>query len=66
MQFRVHSIHPQIFLLSFPTQEYLAKTFLRFQEHYESPEFRGKIFSLEKDHLVIIQIGPGLTFLLQY
>lgn len=26
----------------------LAATFLRFQEHYESPEFRGKIFTLEE------------------
>ena len=26
----------------------LASTFLRFQEHYESPKFRGKIFSLEE------------------
>lgn len=25
-----------------------AATFLRFQEHYESPEFRGKIFTLEE------------------
>lgn len=24
----------------------LAKTFMRFQEHYESPEFRGKIFTI--------------------
>jgi hypothetical protein len=26
----------------------LAYTFLRFQEHYESPKFRGKVFSLEE------------------
>lgn len=26
----------------------LASTFLRFQEYYENPKFRGKIFSLEK------------------
>lgn len=26
----------------------LASTFLRFQEHYESPKFRDKIFSLEE------------------
>lgn len=26
----------------------LASTFLRFQEHYESPKFRGEIFSLEE------------------
>jgi hypothetical protein len=26
----------------------LASTFLRFQEHYENPKFRGRIFSLEE------------------
>ena len=26
----------------------LASAFLRFQEHYESPKFRGEIFSLEE------------------
>lgn len=39
---------PPIYHLSFPTQHLLASTFLRFQEHYESPEFRGKYFSLEE------------------
>ncbi|KND49058.1 MAG: hypothetical protein AB200_01345 [Parcubacteria bacterium C7867-005] len=37
-----------IFLLEFETQLDLTSTFLRFQEHYESPEFRGKIFSLDE------------------
>jgi len=37
-----------IFHLNFPTQFQLASTFLRFQEHYESPEFRGKIFTLDE------------------
>jgi len=37
-----------IFLLEFESQVDLTSTFLRFQEHYESPEFRGKIFSLNE------------------
>jgi len=37
-----------IYLVSFPDQHLLASTFLRFQEHYESPKFRGRIFTLEQ------------------
>ena len=36
----------KIHLLTFDTQEDITSTFLRFQEYYESPNFRGKIFSL--------------------
>ena len=32
--------------VNFDTQEELAETFCRFQEYYESPEFKGKIFTL--------------------
>jgi hypothetical protein len=37
-----------IYLLRFRTQYELAATFLRVQEHYESPKFHGRIFSLEQ------------------
>jgi len=37
-----------VWLVSFDTQEDLALSFLRFQEHYESPKFRGQIFSLDE------------------
>jgi hypothetical protein len=37
-----------IYLLQFKTQYELAATFLRVQEHYESPRFHGRIFSLEE------------------
>jgi hypothetical protein len=30
----------------FATKRELAKTFIRFQEHYESPQFRGLVFTL--------------------
>ena len=37
---------PGIIQVDFETQRELAETFVRIQEHYESPEFRGKIFTL--------------------
>ncbi len=36
-----------IYHVSFPSQYLITSTLLRFQEHYESPEFRGKVFDLE-------------------
>jgi hypothetical protein len=38
----------RVFLVRFDTQYALASTFLRFQEHYESPRFRNRVFSLEQ------------------
>jgi hypothetical protein len=37
-----------IYLLRFRTQYEMSATFLRIQEHYESPRFHGRIFSLEQ------------------
>jgi len=37
-----------IYLLRFKSQYELAATFLRIQEHYESPRFHGLVFSLEQ------------------
>lgn len=34
-----------IVLVQAESQEQLNKTFLRFQEHYESPEWRGRVFT---------------------
>ena len=45
---KAEEITKNIFHINFPTREELAKTFLRFQEHYESVEFKGKIFTLEE------------------
>lgn len=44
----LEEITKNIFHLNFPDQKDLASTFLRFQEFYESPEFKGKIFTLEE------------------
>lgn len=37
-----------IYSVNFPTRRSLASTFLRFQEFYESSEFKGKIFTLKE------------------
>lgn len=38
----------KVHLLTFQTQAEVTSTFLRFQEHYESPKFAGMIFSLDE------------------
>lgn len=43
-----HRVAEGIYLLRFETQYELTSTFLRVQEHYESPEFHGRIFTLEQ------------------
>lgn len=45
---RVKELYKGLFLVTFPTQRELAKAFLRFQEHYESPnaEFTKRGFTL--------------------
>ena len=42
------SITDGITLLLFDEQRQLASTFMRFQEHYESPHFRGEVFTREE------------------
>ena len=43
-----HKVADGIYLLRFETQYELTATFLRVQEHYESPRFHGRIFTLEQ------------------
>lgn len=43
---KIEKLHESITLLTFPTQEELCTTFMRFQEHYESPMFRNKVFTI--------------------
>jgi hypothetical protein len=40
----------------------MCSSFLRFQEHYESPEFRGKIFTLGQYHDWYAQENGGATY----
>jgi len=37
-----------VFHLEFPTLHLMCSTMIRFQEHYECPKFKGKIFTLEE------------------
>lgn len=52
-------ILPKIHLLEFRNQKDAAKTMLRFQEHYESPQFAGKIFTLNEYKKWYIQNSPN-------
>ena len=36
-----------IYLIESQNRQVLAATFMRFQEYYESPEFKGRVFSVE-------------------
>ncbi len=45
---QVKEVVPEVFHLDFQDRRSLASTLLRFQEHYESPEFRGKVFTLDQ------------------
>lgn len=38
----------RVFLVESARQLELAATFVRFQEHYESPRFRGRVFTLQQ------------------
>jgi len=49
----------KIHLLTFENQKDITSTFLRFQEHYESPNFRGKIFSLNEFKQWYIKTSPN-------
>jgi len=48
MKLSVHEPLERIFHLRFDEMNEMAEAFLRFQEHYESPEFKGKIFTLDE------------------
>ena len=41
----VREIMPRVYQLEFPTSRRLAGTFMRVQEHYESAQFHGKVFT---------------------
>ena len=43
---KITNVTSQIVKVTIEDPELLAKTFIRFQEYYESPEFRNKIFTL--------------------
>lgn len=46
MPLKASKINDKIILVRADSQDELGSTFLRFQEHYESPEWKGKIFTI--------------------
>lgn len=46
VKFKVNEIYPSIYHLVFNTKKDMTSTLVRFQEFYESPEFRNKIFTM--------------------
>lgn len=48
MSLKFKVLAENIFAVEGDTSREVAELFLRFQEHYESPEFRGKVFSLKE------------------
>lgn len=48
MIFECKEFPRNIYLFQFDRPRLLAQTFLRFQEYYESPVFKGKIFTVEQ------------------
>lgn len=46
MSLETKRITSKIVLVSASSQQELSDTFLRFQEHYESPEWKGKVFTI--------------------
>ena len=48
MKINKRKIGNNIYLLMFENQFELCSTMLRFQEYYESPKFKNKIFTLEE------------------
>lgn len=39
---------PPIYLVEAENRRILAETFMRFQEYYESPEFKGRVFTVDE------------------
>ena len=48
MRVRKKRVSDRIYLLKFDNQREMAKTLLRFQEYYECPVHKGRIFTLEE------------------
>ncbi len=48
-----------IYHVNFDRQKDLCESFMRFQEHFESPEFRGKVFSIKEYKKWYRATSPG-------
>lgn len=45
---KIKEIAPRTFHVDFKTREELLRSFIRFQEYYESPKFKDKVFTLNE------------------
>ena len=48
MKIKIEKLVPRVYVTTFDTQYALCMAFVRIQEFYESPKFKGKVFSLEE------------------
>jgi len=48
IKYNLKQINEKIWLLSIDDYEHLALSFLRYQEFYENPKFKDKIFTIKK------------------
>ncbi len=62
MNIKKIKVADRTYLLQFENQVELTSTFLRFQEHYESPEFKGKIFTLDEYKKWYSEIKGDFTY----
>mgnify|MGYP003565263852 CR=1 FL=1 len=62
MNFTHSQISNQIHLITFESQLEITSTLLRIQEHYESPEFRGKIFALDEYQAWYTKLKGDFTY----
>ena len=53
---------PPIYLVEAENRQVLAETFMRFQEYYESPEFKGKVFTADEFAAWYAQKYGGWTY----
>src|SRR3989344_6147654 len=58
MKLKCRKLAKNIYWVIFESKSQLAKTFLRFQEYFESPKFKGKIFNLPKFKKWYIKKSP--------
>lgn len=56
----LEEVHNDILHVSFATNKDLAYTFMRFQEHYENPQFKGRTFT--KDEFILWYVGKNDKF----
>lgn len=60
--FSVREIEPRLFHLKFSKPREMSDSFMRIQEHYESPQFRGQVFSRKEYREWYRQVNGRFTY----